>query len=381
MERLRFNRRELAGAFGDIGTDLPLIVGIILASGLDPAGALVTFGAMQVATGLVYRMPMPVQPLKAMAAIVIAQKVAAPVLLGAGLAVGGIMLVLSLTGALEWLGRVVPRTVVRGVQFGLGLQLGLLACREYIPAAGPAGFVLAAVAFALVLALGSHRRYPAALVVIAIGVGYAAFTGLDVQRIAGGLGWTWPTLRTPSVDDVMTGLVLLALPQIPLSLGNSLLATRQVAEDLFPERRLTLGRIGFTYAAMNLVNPFLGGIPTCHGSGGMAGHYAFGGRTGGSVVVYGSLYLVTGLLLAGAFTEVIRVFPLPVLGVLLVGEAIALMRLIADVDRRGPSLAVALMVGLAAAGLPYGYLVGLVAGTLIDRLARAGRLPWIDELR
>jgi hypothetical protein len=376
---LRFNRLELAGAFGDLGTDLPLIVGIILASSLDPASALIAFGGMQIVTALAYRMPMPVQPLKAMAAIVIAEKLDAGTLLGAGLAIGVTMLLLSTSGLLDRLARAVPRTVVRGVQFGLGLQLSLLACRDYIPGAGATGYVLAAVAFALVLVLGTHRRYPAALAVVAMGVVYAAITGIDVVRIAGGFGLSAPMLHLPSGPDVATGFLLLALPQIPLSLGNSILATRQVAQDLFPERPLTIRGIGTTYGLMNLVNPFFGGIPTCHGSGGMAGHYAFGGRTGGSVIYYGLFYLTLGVFFAGAFTEVIRVFPLPVLGVLLLGEGLAMMRLIADVAPSRRDLPVALLVGVAAVGLPYGYLVGMAGGTLIVYLIARGKVRWLDD--
>ena len=78
--------------------------------------------------------------------------------------------------------------------------------------------------------------------------------------------------------------------------GNSILATRQIASDLFPARQITIRKLGLTYAAMNLLNPWFGGVPTCHGSGGMAGHYTFGARTGGSVIIYGLFYLV--LLLA-----------------------------------------------------------------------------------
>src|SRR3977135_1029002 len=91
---IRFDRNELAGAFGDIGTDLPLIVGVILAARLDSASALILFGVMQILTALRYRMPMPVQPLKAMAAIVISQKIGGDILLGAGLAIGVLMLFL-----------------------------------------------------------------------------------------------------------------------------------------------------------------------------------------------------------------------------------------------------------------------------------------------
>src|SRR3954468_6218638 len=116
---IRFDRNELAGAFGDMGTDVPLLVGVALAAHLDGTSVLVMFGLMQVLTGLAYRMPMPVQPLKAMAAIVIAQHPPAGVLYGAGLAIGVTMMLLAVTGVLGWLARVVPKCVVRGVQFGL----------------------------------------------------------------------------------------------------------------------------------------------------------------------------------------------------------------------------------------------------------------------
>src|SRR5260370_12922295 len=97
------------------------------------------------------------------------------------------------------------------------------------------------------------------------------------------------------------GFVLLALPQIPLSLGNSVLATRQLAHDLFPERNLTIRKIGVTYAAMNLISPWLGGIPTCHGSGGMAGHYAFGGRTGGAGLFFRPVFFSLGPFFSSRF--------------------------------------------------------------------------------
>ena len=354
---LEFGRNELSGAFGDIGTDLPLLVGMVVAAGLDATSVLVVFGLMQVATALAYRMPMPVQPLKAVAAIVITQGVAPATIHGGGLAIGVLMLVLAATGALDWLARVVPLAVVRGLQFGLGLQLSLLALRDMIPSGGAAGYVLAAVAFGIVVLLLGNRRFPPALFVIALGVAWA--------------------IASSSVDmaDVAAGFVLLALPQIPLSLGNSVLATRQLAADLFPGRPApTVRRIGLTYAAMNLVSPFLGGVPTCHGSGGMAGHYAMGGRTGGSVVLYGVFWLVLGCFFGGAFATLAGVFPRPVLGVLLVVEGLTLLALARDLAPRHAELGLALLVGLLAATLPWGYLVALVVGVALAPLARSGRL-------
>ncbi len=362
--RFRFDRNELAGAFGDIGTDLPLIVGMVVAAGLDVASVLVMFGLMQYATAVRYGMPMAVQPLKAMAIIVITQKIAGPVLFGAGLAIGVIMLLLTASGALGWLSRVVPKSVVRGLQLGLGLQLSLLALGDYVRSEGIAGYGLAAVAFAIAIALYGNRRFPAALPIIALGIGYAFVFNLDARELASGLGLTLPMFRTPSANEVWSGLLILALPQIPLSLGNSLLATRQTAHDLFPEKHITIERLGYTYSLMNLVNPWFGGIPTCHGSGGLLGHYTFGARTGGSLVIYGSLFLAMGLFFAGAFTQVVQVFPLPVLGVLLLFEGWALMWLARDVVPVRRELAITIAVALIAVIAPYGYVLGLLAGTL-----------------
>src|SRR5207244_9601585 len=119
--------------------------------------------------------------------------------------------------------------------------------------------------------------------------------------------------------------------------------------------------ISLTYSAMNLVNPFLSGVPTCHGAGGMVGHYTFGGRTGGSVILYGSLYLLIGLFFGGAFGEVIRLFPKPVLGAILFFEAVAIIRLVRDTADSAADFSIVLITGLIAASVPYGYLVALIA--------------------
>ena len=370
---IRFDRNEVAGAFGDLGTDLPLLIGVIAASGIDSASVLILFGLMQVFTGLWYRMPMPVQPLKAFAALVIAQKIPGRVIFGGGLAIGISMFFLSITGLIDVLARLVPKAVVRGIQFGLALQLSTLALTKYVSADGAAGYALAAAAFAVTVVLFGNRRWPAALIVIALGVGYALVFKLDLATAQKALGLHLPTWHLPQSADILTGAVLLALPQIPLSLGNSILATKQVAQDLFPEREpLTIKKISFTYALMNLVNPFFGGFPVCHGSGGMMGHYAFGARTGGSVVIYGSIFLVMGLFFSQGFAEVVQIFPLPVLGVLLLFEALSLATLLRDISGSRSDLLVALLVGLLCAGLPYGYLVGLIVGTAIYYAMRRG---------
>ncbi len=323
------------------------------------------FGLMQLLTAFVYRIPMPVQPLKAVAVIVITEQVAPDLLYGGGLAVGLVMLALSLSGAIGWLARMVPVAVVRGLQMGLGIQLALLATRDYMPSDGARGAILAAIAFIIVIALLGNRRVPAALPVIGLGVVYAMMFKLTGADFRDAFGFSLPEVRPVSWNAVVSGFVLLALPQIPLSLGNSILATRQLVEDLFPERRIGVRKLSLTYAVMNIVNPFFGGVPTCHGSGGLAGHHMFGARTGGSVVIYGSFFLVLGLLFANGFAQIVQIFPLPVLGVLLLFEGVALVSLIRDQAEDRGSFFVAVVTGLIAAGAPFGYAIALVVGTLL----------------
>ena len=366
---MRFDRNEFAGAFGDIGTDLPLIIGMILAAKLDVASVMIMFGAMQILTGFLYGLPMPAQPLKAVAVLVIAQNAVQPltgnIIFGGGLAIGVIMLVLTVTGLIDWLGRVIPKTVVRGIQFGLGLQLTLLALKDYLPKEAAPGYWLAGIAFVIALIFYGNRKYPAALFIILLGVIYAFLFKLDFGQLDQSVGLRLPQWHTPAWKDIWLGLLLLALPQVPLSIGNSILAARQTAQDLFPERPQSLRKISLTYSLMNLLNPFFSGVPTCHGSGGLAGHYAFGARTGGSVVIYGTLYLLLGIFFSHSFENIIQVFPLPILGVILIFEGLALMLLVRDTVKVKQDFFLVLLVGSMANGLPKGYLVALIVGTIV----------------
>ena len=322
---------------------------------------------------------MPVQPLKAMATIVIAQQASAATLYGAGLAIGLVMLVLAATGLLDWLARVVPKCVVRGIQFGLGLQLASVALGKFVQADGVAGYVLAGGAFVITILLLGNRRFPAALPVVIFGIVYAIAFHWD-GGLARSFAFHLPGLHVPQPADILTGFLVLALPQIPLSLGNSILATRQLVHDLFSERPISIRKIGLTYSLMNLVNPWFGGVPTYHGAGGMAGHFAFGGRTGGSVIIYGSLFVLLGLFFGAGFDQVIKVFPLPMLGGILLFEALGLIWLVRDTAQSRAEFPVALLVGLLAVGLPYGYVIGLVVGTALFHLGSRARLVSPDAV-
>jgi len=362
---IAFGRQEWNGAFGDLGTDLPLLAGMILTAKLDAASVLILFGIMQILTGLLYRIPMPVQPLKAMATLVISQHLSSNILFGGGIAIGLTMGILTFSGALDLLAKWIALPVVRGLQLGLAMQLSLLALKDYTARDGLTGYALALVAFLLILLL-QRRAYPAALFALGLGVLYAIFVSPDSARLT--LDALTPSLSlpkpyTPTLDDIAQGFLLLALPQIALSIGNSILATARAAQDLFPDAALNVRRIGLSYAAMNLFAPLFSGVPVCHGVGGLAGHYAFGARTAGSVIIYGGFYVLLGLLFSGSFEVLLHAFPMPLLGVMLLFEAVALSRVALALDREH-DLGITALTALIVLGLPYGFLVGLLLGSL-----------------
>jgi hypothetical protein len=359
-DKLRFDRHELAGAFGDIGTDLPLIAGILLATKLDATGVFLAFGLAQIASGLRYGLPMPVQPLKAMAVVVIAGQAGGGLLQLAGLMSGVLMLLLSVSGLLDRLQGLIPVVVVRGVQAGLGLALARtafgLAGRE-----STWGWIAAALAVGLLLWLRGHRRVPGSLVVVGVGVLWAAIYRIDWPALVHGFGWVAPRPAVLPWDQWLAALMVLVLPQLPLSLSNSVFATQRTVADLFPERPVTLRGLGRTYSLMNLLSPWIGGIPM------------LGARTGGSVVIYGSLYLVIGAGFSGAFQEVLRAFPAPVLGAILLVEAGVLLLLLRDLVRTPGELGLAAVVALICVFAPQGYFTGMIVGSGLFYASRRRR--------
>lgn len=366
FKRIAFNRNELSGAFGDIGTDLPLIIGMLYATNLQVSNTLIIFGFLQILTAIIYGMPMPVQPLKAVALIVITQNIPADLIWGGGLAIGLVMLVLAATGLLTFLSKVIPKAVIRGIQFGLGLQLCLLAIKDYIPSDGNMGYIFAFIGFIIGVVLLGNRKYPPALLIVSVGFLYMLIFKFSMLQNLN-LAFSFPEITLPQHQwqNILAGFLVLALPQIPLSLGNSIFATNQLAQDLFPEKKINVRKIGFTYSFMNCTSALLGGIPVCHGSGGIAGHYTFGGRTGGSTFIYGLFYLMLGLFFSSNSVGLLAVFPKPILGVILLFEGIALILLVRDIVTDKKLFFIAIFVAVCAMGLKDGYIVGMLLGTML----------------
>jgi MFS superfamily sulfate permease-like transporter len=322
----RFGFHEWAGAFGDLGTLIPFVVAYVQLLHMDPFGVLLAFGLAKIVSGLVYRTPFPIQPMKAIGAAATTQAtqnfvVTPAAVWGAGLTTGVLWLLLGVTGLAERIARWTPRPVIVGIVLGLGLKfmgdgLGMMAHDWW----------LAVPSLLAALLLLGNQRLPAMFVLLLIGGGAAALRHPDLGAVLANMA---PHLRLPPLhwppahlggmawSDFVGGSLLLALPQLPLTLGNALIAVTEENNRLFPDRPVSERRVAVSTGLLNLASPLLGGVPMCHGAGGMAGHVRFGARTGGALIILGTLLTVLALLFSDSVIEVLRVFPAAVLGVIL----------------------------------------------------------------
>lgn len=375
VSKNRFDLPEWAGAFGDLGTLIPFVVAYISVLKMDAGGLLVAFGVALIAVGAIYRTPFPVQPMKAIGAASIGQAALASGLgsaavIGASLTTGLLWLFLAATGLARRASQWVPRPALLGVVMGLGYSFMLEGLRMMSGAAWTAGALLA-----LTLFLLSRPRVPAMLVLLAIGVGLACAEqpALLHELATVEMGFKWPALAWGSLSaaDLWAGFILLALPQLPLTFGNAYLSITEENNKLFPDRPVTQRSVAFSTGLMNLGSSFIGGIPMCHGAGGMAGHVQFGARTGGSSIILGAILLGAGLFFSASIGTIFKMFPASVLGVILflAGLQLALGSRDAGVEKADRFV---MLATSAVAILNVG--VAVVFGILVHHGARRGWL-------
>jgi len=380
LSRARLDRHEIAGSLGDLGTFLPLLVGMSAQNGLDFAAALFFAGLFNVVTGLAFAIPMAVQPMKAIAAVALTEGLTVNQILAAGATVSLLVLVLGLTGLIDWVDKVIPRSVVRGLQLALGLSLvmkGLQMVAGTRLVLGPDSYATGALSALLVLGLFFSRRVPAALLLFAGGIALALWKQPEVVRsLTFGsslfhfvpLGW----------HDFTSSFARAALPQIPLTTLNSVIAVCALSADLFPERRASPRRVAVSVGLMNLVAAWFGGMPMCHGAGGLAGQYRFGARTNGSILFLGAVKMAIAVTLGSSLLALCLSFPASVLGVMLAFSGMELALVTRDQTDRASAFTMLLTAGacLALNNVGIGFLIGLGLalalrlGLRIDDVAR-----------
>jgi len=356
-----YDVQELAGAFGDLGTLIPFVIGYITINKMDPVGVLVAFGVFKIFVGLYFKTPVPIQPMKAIgtAAITHAGAITPGAIWASGLFSGVFWMIMGLTGAVRWIARITSRPVVQGIVLSLGLGFILEGVRMM-----QGDLLLAVIAVAGTFLLLSYERIPAMLILLGLGatvavvrepallaeLGRASFHLHLPEFPLGKIGW----------EDAVVGVMVLGLPQVPLTLGNAILATVEENNSLFPDRPVSVRGIAVDHGILNLVGTSLGGVPMCHGAGGMAGHVRFGARTGGALVILGILVLGTGLFLADSVAVLLRLFPRSILGVILLFGGLELAAGVrADGSQKSDRYVMLLTTGVSMWNMGVGYLAGL----------------------
>jgi sulfate permease, SulP family len=359
---MRFDRRELAGAVADVGVLIPIAVALIVGNGLSATAVLLPAGLLYLTAAVVYRLPVPVQPLKAFGAIAIAKGLGSDEIAAGALLMGVVFLTLGRLGLLDLAARTFPRPLIRGVQLTVGL-LFLKIAWELVnhPPSGfrehalSADWALPLALLTLVLAF-ALRGYPITLALVAIG-------GVTMVVVAGGQASLGPSaVALPSLDAAtfVTAFTVLVVPQVPLSFANSCLATADAARVYFGKaaERVRPGRLATTFGSANVLAGALSGMPVCHGAGGLTAHYAFGARTAGAPLVMGGVLLTLAIALGSGLAGLLAAFPLPILAGVLATAGVLHLLLLRDL-RGARAWAFALLVGSVGFGLNLTYGLGL----------------------
>jgi MFS superfamily sulfate permease-like transporter len=368
----RFNRMEVAGAFGDLGTLVPFVVAYLAVVKMDPSGVLFAFGAAMLVCGFVYRTPIPVQPMKAAGAIATTQAaqtitLTPAMVCGASLVTGLIWLILGLTGTANRAANLVKRPIVIGIILGLGFGFMIDGAKMMSQ-----NWLISGVALLGTSVLLTNRVIPAMFLLLACGAGYGLWSdptlieALRAVEIApklpdlalGALSW----------NDLLIGAVFLALPQLPLTLGNAVIAITQENNRLFPNRPVSESKIATSTGLMNLFSGSVGGVPMCHGAGGMAGHVQFGARTGGAVIILGGVLLVAAIFLSSSVGVLLRLFPTSILGVILFLTGAQLALGACDISKdKGERFVTVVTGALAIWNVGIAFVVGMTAYALNKR--------------
>ena len=359
---MRFDRRELAGAVADVGVLIPIAVSLIVGNGLSATAVLLPAGLLYLTAAAVYRLPVPVQPLKAFGAIAIAKGLGSDEIAAGAFLMGVIFVTLGRLGLLDLAARTFPRPLIRGVQLTVGLLFLKIAWglvnhppngfSEHVLSADwtlPLAILTLLLAFAL-------RAYPITLVLVAVG-------GVTAVVLAGDqASFGRSAISVPSLDaaTVVTAFTVLVVPQAPLSFANSCLATADAARVYFGKagERVRPGRLATTFGSANLLAGAMSGMPVCHGAGGMTAHYAFGARTAGAPLAMGALLVTLAIAVGSGLAALLAAFPLPILAGVLATAGVLHITLLRDL-RGVRAWAFALLVGAVGFGLNLTVALGL----------------------
>jgi SulP family sulfate permease len=390
-ERFKFDRIELAGSFGDLGTLLPIAIAMVMINGLNSSGLFFSIGVFYIVSGLYFGITVPVQPMKVIGAYAIATSLSASQIMASTLLMGVFLLIIGLTGAIELIKKYTPKAVIRGVQLstgalliagGLKFVVGNSKIQMLMNSAEPhlsfqflgplqIGILIGVVGGLVTLLFIDNKKFPAGLIIVLGGfvVGLLLGARVDIANING--GFQIPELLPfgiPEKADFTFALLVLVLPQVPMTIGNAVLAYTDLSKEYFGVRssKLTNRKVCLSMAFANLFSFCLGGMPLCHGAGGLAAHYRFGARSAGSNLMIGIIFVLSALIFGNNIVNFFNLLPMSILGVLLIFAGSQLTLTIMDLDNRKDYFIATLILGITlASNLAAGFILGIVVAHIL----------------
>ena len=322
----KFTMRELGGAFGDWGTLIPFIIGYVSLVGLYPAGIFLTLGITNIILGIRFNLPLPTQPQKTIGTIAISNPSVwtANMVISTGFGTGIIWTILGFTKVLGKIVKKVPKITVRAIQLGLALILGWAGIKLFVDNI-LLSLLIGVISAGIILLLINSKKIPSAVVLVIFGIVILFLKGtLTLTDFKFSLPYL--EFQIPNWENLLRGMLIAGIGQLLLTLTNVMIATITLIKDLFPEKaeEINANTLAQNMGIMNLINPFFGGMPLCHGSGGLAAQYAFGARTGGSMILEGILELILGLFFSETLFLIFSDFPGAILGTMLIYTAFLL---------------------------------------------------------
>lgn len=364
-----FGRSEFYGTIGDLGTTIPLAFLLIISSGFPAARIFFLWGLAYVAVGWYYKVPVSIQPLKAMAVVAITMGLSSPILASTAVLYGLIFIVLAYSGLIKWLHQWFSKAIIRGIQIGIGLLLAykswqLIAENAlFLNGSGDIGYwiyALAAAVLAVLIISSKWLNRTVALELIVISTIIPFLIGVSTVSVNGsGAAWQW---SIPDWSPWWNILALLVIPQLPLTLGNAVYAANDACHEFWPNRskKVSTTKLASSIGLINVVIGLFGGFPICHGAGGIAAHKRFSGKTGGTVIIIGVIFILIAL--SGSLSTVLFLIPVPILGVLLLFDSWQMIKFAFRLEQVN-QIVVAATVGVlsfATHNLTIALLVGLI---------------------
>jgi hypothetical protein len=249
----------------------------------------------------------------------------------AGFTTAGFVFIFSVTGMLRWFTHVIPTPVVKGIQVGAGLSLVLSAGTSLLQPLGwttpnfADNLIWALFAFIALLLTQKTPKVPYALLTFILGLVLSLFIA-GSHNLPSFKIWH-PRTFVPDWAAFKIGALDAGLGQIPLTTLNSIIAVSYLSADLLPHIPTpSVTSIGLSVALMNLIGGWFGAMPVCHGSGGLAGQYRFGAKSGSSIILLGLFKIILGLVFGESLVGSLREYPKSLLGVMVLAAGLELAK-------------------------------------------------------